>query len=326
MADNVSITINNQKDYQQTLLKAMVVAPVFEQFGMRGKVTGTKYVAWNRVNRITPGTPATLGLGKNPSPLTVTPEELTATVDWYGAYAKIPRQSEVTDPNGQVKGIIKAVGTHGNETREIIIRDALHSAVSSVYYANNTSRTTVVATPSVTDLRRISRSMFKNGATKITKIIKGGSGENTYPIPACYVIIAHPDTQTDWLGISGFLRTSQYAEPNAAFIGELGTIDEFRVIISNQCTYIPGSASAGGAYGGTKLSDDSSHCNVYPCLIFGEEAFGVSDLEKLETILKSKEQAGGALNMFSTAGYLMAMVAKLLNGNWCYQYEVAASI
>jgi N4-gp56 family major capsid protein len=329
MADLISTTSNSSKDYQKQLLNTMVVAPVFEQFALRGKITGTKYVTWNRINRISPGTPAAIGLGITPSPMLQTPDEVTATADWYAAYTKIARQAWSTDPNGQVKAMGTAMGKHGNELREVIIRNAIVSGATTTYYSAGGSivRSTVVAVINSTDLNRIGRALYASGAEKITSIIKAGSGVGTTPIGASYICVIHPSVELDVRAISTFTPVEKYPNSTPGFIGEIGSIPGFRFITSNIMAdlYYPGSATAGGSSTG-KLTDDGSHANVYPNLIFGEQAFGVVDLEKFETIEKGLDKAGSAVNAYSTTGYIMAMVAKALNGSWCAVYECAASL
>ena len=48
--------------------------------------------------------------------------------------------------------------------------------------------------------------------------------------------------------------------------------------------------------------------------MFGKDAFGIIDPEggNLETIIKSKEEAGGPLNQFSTVGYKFEFGATVL--------------
>jgi len=328
MADLISTTSNTSKDYQKQLLNTMVVAPVFEQFALRGKITGTKNVAWNRINRLSPGTPTAIGLGITPSATLQTPDVVEASADWYAAFTKIARQAWATDPNGQVKAMGTAMGKHGNELREVIIRNAIVSGATSVYYAGFApglgTRGTTASTISVTDLNRISRAMYANGAEKITSIIKAGSGVGTTPIGASYICVIHGSVELDVRAISTFTPVEKYPSSTPGFIGEIGSIPGFRFIVSNimQDLYY---ADQGAADGNVRLSDAGTLGNVYPCLIFGEQAFGVVDLEKFETIEKGLDKAGSAVNAYSTTGYIMAMVAKVLNGAWCSVYEVCAT-
>lgn len=329
MAENISTTSNNSKDYQKQLLNTMVVAPVFEQFALRGKITGTKNVVWNRINRLSPGSPAPIGLGVTPSPMIQTPDEITASADWYAAFTKIARQAFATDPNGQTKQMGVAMGKHGSELREVIIRNAVVSGATSTYYAGFApgagSRATVASVANLTDLGRINRALYASGAEQITDIVKAGNGQGTTPIGASYICIIHGHVENDIRALSGFVPVEKYPNSAPGFVGEIGSVPGYRFIKSNIMSDMY-YASAGGAWGSNKLSDNSTNCNVYPCLIFGVQAFGVVDLEKFETITKDLESAGSAVNAYATTGYIMAMVAKVLNGAWVAVYECASTL
>lgn len=332
MADNNSLVTNSSTQYQKQLLSAMKVAPVFEQFALRASLQGTKNIAWNRVNRISPGTPAPMTRGVSPSPLIQTPDEVTATAAWYAAYCKIDRESYKTDPNGQVKAMGEAMGIYGSELREVIIRNALISGSSVACYAgsaiNSGSRSSLTGVISLTDLNRISRALYGYGAEHITSIKKASSGFNTYPIGASYIVVIHSHIENDVRALSGFIPVERYADSTPGFIGEIGAVPGYRFIKSNIMSdmYYPGSSTVGGSYGsGAKLSDDDSHCNVYPCIVFGKESFGVVDLEKLEMIEKGLNEAGSPVDAYATKGWIMANTAKVLNPYWCAIYEVAAT-
>ena len=68
--------------------------------------------------------------------------------------------------------------------------------------------------------------------------------------------------------------------------------------IADDTTIYPGEAGAAGA-------------DVYSTLIIGKNAYGNTSIQGggLETIIKSKEQAGGPLNQYSTVGYTQAKAA-----------------
>jgi N4-gp56 family major capsid protein len=81
---------------------------------------------------------------------------------------------------------------------------------------------------------------------------------------------------------------------------------------------------AGGA-AGTDISTSGSNADVYPCVIFGVEAFGVLDLESLQKIEKGLDSAGSPLDLYLTKGYIFAMAAAVLNQSWIAIYETAAA-
>jgi len=328
MADNI-VTIADMKNpnefFNKVLLKRIKYDSVFEQFALKGKVEGMEYVSWFRVNRAVPGSPAQLG-DTNPSPLQITTDKITGQVGWYGAYAKIGRKAKKIDPVKATTEYTEVVGDHGRETREMIMRDSIISGAASVYYGGNVAggRADVLAAINNVDLKRIFRSLEKQGAEKITDIVVGQDRDNTKPVEACYVMIVDPDQALDVRALTGFTKCADYSDPSVRFKNEIGACDGFRFISSNFMTglVLPG---AGSSTTTGKITTASSKCDIYRAIALGKEAFGIADLESMESILKSESEIGGALNMFSTTGYIMAMTAKPLNTAWFTVYETAAS-
>ncbi len=66
--------------------------------------------------------------------------------------------------------------------------------------------------------------------------------------------------------------------------------------------------------GGRELKGENVQNAAYATLVFGKDAFGVVDPEGagMEMIIKSKDQAGGPLNQFSTVGGKMSHAARVL--------------
>lgn len=308
---------NSNEVFQQILLKAVKNASVFEQAGLvlKAKITGHDYVSWFRVTRLDPGTPTQLQDGVNPAATAVATEKYTAQIGWYGAYAKISTAAKKIDPVKIVAGFTKAIGELARETREIIIRNAYLSNSSNTYYANAVAgRTNVAATISLTDLKRLFRTMEKAGCEKITKIVKAGAGQNTYPIEACYLMYVTPDQAMDIKGLSGFTKTAEYSNPDVAFEGEFGACAGWRFISSN---FMTGAVITGiGSSVTTGMQYTGSNCDVHRAIAIGAEGLGVADLDGgIENIIMSEEQVGGPLKQFSTTGYKMAMTTKVVNTN-----------
>lgn len=330
MPDNI-VTIADMRNpnefFQKTLLKRVKYDSVFEQFALKGSVVGMEYVSWFRVNRIAPGSPTQLG-DENPSPLATTTEKITGQVGWYGAYAKIGRKAKAVDPVKATLEYTEVVGDHGRETREMIMRDALISDAETVYYANAVNgRTDVIAAISETDLRKLFRTMEKNGAEKITEIVTGADRDNTHPVEACYVMVISPDQAYDVRGLTNFTKCADYSNPSVRFQNEIGNCMGWRFIVSNFMTGIVSAGGGGATVTGKQSTGEGSaaRCDVHKAIALGKEAFGIADLESLESILKSEKEAGGPLNMYSTTGYIMAMTAKGLNSDWFAIYETAVS-
>jgi N4-gp56 family major capsid protein len=327
MSDNI-VTIADMKNpnefFNKVLLRRVKYDSVFEQFALKGKVEGMEFVSWFRVNRVAPGSPTKLG-DTNPSPLKITTDKITGQVGWYGAYAKIGRKARKIDPVKATTEYTEVVGDHGRETREMIMRDGIISGTTSAFYAAaGTARTDVGTVIAKADLLKIFRSLEKQGAEKITEIVVGQDRANTKPVEECYVMIISYDQAKDVRDMQGFTKCADYSDPSVRFKNEIGAGFGFRFITSafmgDLVVLNAGSTTTTGMQAG------AARCDVHRAIALGKEAFGIADLETMESILKSEAEAGGPLNMFSTTGYIMAMTSKALNPNWFVIYETAVSL
>lgn len=94
----------------------------------------------------------------------------------------------------------------------------------------------------------------------------------------------------------------------------LATGEKFAAIADNTVIY-PGEAGAAGA-------------DVYSTLIIGKNAYGKTAITGggLETIIKSKEQAGGPLNQYSTVGWKATKTAERLIEEYMIRIESGCSL
>ena len=100
---------------------------------------------------------------------------------------------------------------------------------------------------------------------------------------------------------------------NTASAITLKSGEKFAAIDDNTTIY-PGEAGAAGA-------------DVYSTLIFGANAFGRTSIQGggLEMIIKSKEQAGGPLNQYSTIGWKATKTAERLIEEYMVRIETACT-
>ena len=75
------------------------------------------------------------------------------------------------------------------------------------------------------------------------------------------------------------------------------------------------------------LDSDKNVQAVYATFFFGKDAYGIIDPDGagMEMIIKSKEQAGGPLNQFSTVGYKFSGGTKILYEDRILRVESCSS-
>jgi N4-gp56 family major capsid protein len=126
------------------------------------------------------------------------------------------------------------------------------------------------------------------------------------------VAVIHPSVAYDLRSNEDWISVHQYDATGEIFSGEIGELHGVRFIENTEAPIV----KIGGS--GT---DADKVC--YATFFFGKDAFGVVDPEGMgmEMIVKSKDQAGGPLNQFSTVGYKFEQGAKILYENRMVRVE-----
>ena len=218
------------------------------------------------------------------------------SIDQYGTYAAITDVLEMRAYDDVILGATEEMGASAAETQETLIRDGLLTNTNVLYCDNVTLATGAVASSptscatmeaSATVMSVLTPDMVAKAVTIMKK--------NRVPtINGKYYAVIHPSVAYDLRKSKEWIEAHKYSATSEIFNGEIGEIHGCR-FIENVFAPILGGASYQNK-AGTK---------TYATYFFGKDAFGIIDPEggALEMIIKSKEQAGGPLNQFSTIGY-----------------------
>lgn len=220
----------------------------------------------------------------------------TGTIDQYGTYTAVTDQLEAHAYDDVILGASEEMGASAAETQEVLIRDALLTNTNVLYCDNITLATGAVAStptsPATMEASATVMSMFTPTiAAKAVTIMK----KNKVPtINGKYYAVIHPSVAFDLRQHKDWIDVHKYASVSEIFNGEIGELHGMRFVEDTFAPILGGDTYKNKA--GTK---------TYATYCFGKDAFGIIDPEEggLEMIVKSKEQAGGPLNQFSTVGY-----------------------
>ena len=220
----------------------------------------------------------------------------TGTIDQYGTYTAVTDQLEAHAYDDVILGASEEMGASAAETQEVLIRDALLTNTNVLYCDNITLATGAVAStptsPATMEASANVMSMFTpTMAAKAVTIMK----KNKVPtINGKYYAVIHPSVAFDLRQHKDWIDVHKYAAVSEIFNGEIGELHGMRFV---EDTFAP---ILGGA-----TYQNKAGTKTYATYCFGKDAFGIIDPEEggLEMIVKSKEQAGGPLNQFSTVGY-----------------------
>lgn len=219
----------------------------------------------------------------------------TGSIAQYGTYATVSDTLELRAYDDVILGATEEMGASAAETQETLIRDALLENTNKMYCDNITLATGVAAgTPtkeaemeaSATVMSLFTPAMVAKAVTRMKKL-------RVPTINGKYCAVIHPSIAHDLRNSDEWMETHKYSATTEIFNGEIGELHGVRFVENVFAPVLKGEYvnKAGSA--------------TYATYFFGKDAFGIIDPEggSLEMIVKSKEQAGGPINQFSTIGY-----------------------
>jgi N4-gp56 family major capsid protein len=221
-------------------------------------------------------------------------------IDQYGTYASITDTLELRAYDDVILGATEEMGASAAETQETLIRDAL-LVNSNVLYCDNVTLSTgatAAITPgsgspcalmeaSSTVIALLTPAMVAKAVTKMKK-------DRVPTINGKYYAVIHPSVAHDLRQSEEWIEAHKYSATGEIFNGEIGELHGARFV---ENVFAP-------VLGGTDYNNKAG-TKTYATYFFGKDAFGIIDPEggALQMIVKSKEQAGGPLEQFSTVGY-----------------------
>lgn len=173
-------------------------------------------------------------------------------------------------------------------TEACLQKDLLAAASVIVYSGAATSQATITgegATPSLVsyqNMMRLDTILTDNRCPKQTTVITGSRNIDTQTIPAarvCYVgtdLVPLLKGMKDLFGDRAFIAVQHYADAGTVLNGEIGSIDNFRIVQVPEMQHWAGAgALATAANPGYRTTTNGANTNydVYPMLVIGDDSF-----------------------------------------------------
>jgi len=156
----------------------------------------------------------------------------------------------------------------------------LLSAAGVIKYAGAaTSNVEVIATDLVTygDLLRLSIDLDNNRTPKNTTVITGSRMVDTMTLPACRVMYIGSEllptlrAMKDLHNNEAFIPAQKYASAGKTLRGEVGSIDQFRIVVVPEMLKWAG--AGGDASGSATHYETNQKFDVFPMLVVGDGSF-----------------------------------------------------
>lgn len=235
----------------------------------------------------------------------------TGTIEKLGFFTEFTQESLDFDSDAELYShISREMVTGAVQLSEAVLqRDLLAGAGVIVYAGDATSDATVdgeSADPAIVtyeDLMRLNRILNDNRTPKQTKVITGSRMIDTKTINSGRVLYIGSELEstvkgmTDLFGNPAFVSVEKYAAAGTVLNGEIGTVDQFRIVVVPEMLHWAGEGAAVTTNPG--YEDDGTNYNVYPMLCIGAESFttigfqtgGKSMKFKITTKMPGKETA-----------------------------------
>lgn len=267
--------------------------------------------------------------GVTPAADTLTPQDVDVQMQQYSVLYAITDQMVDMHEDGQeiVDEMKKQTGERLGLVRELARYGALKGCTNK-FYSGGTSRSTVSGKLTLGLLRKMTRGLKSNHAKFITSILAPSAMYNTSSVEASYLVFAHTDTEQDIRDLNGFKETAIYGQRKLVHDLELGSVENFRFILSPELQGIPDSGAAVGATG--LYSTSAANVDVYPVIVAGDNAWGQVALRGKEAIdvtyiapgQKDKNDPLGQRGYIGAKNYFAALV---LNNGWMAVAEVGVT-
>lgn len=309
-------------------LKHAEHAIVFNKLGQIERVPKNKgqTIKWRRWVPFDPITTA-LTEGVTPSSQKLAVVDVTAALGQYGGWSEITDVIQDTHEDPILQGMTQIHGQQASESFETLTYLTLRAG-TNVVYANGSARNAVNTKISLGKIRSAVRTLNKNKCRKKTTILAPSVNYKTQAIEAAYVAVCHTDLEPDIRDLPGFVPVSQYGSRQTICPQEFGSVENVRFITTTIATPF---ADAGGLGGDAVLSTSGTNADVYPVLIFGEDAYGTVALkgkDSAEILVRNpgKPENGNELGQRGSVGWKGWHVAARLNEAWMVRLEVAATL
>jgi len=264
--------------------------------------------------------------GVTPSAQQMAYEDVTVQIKQWGAWTEITDVVNDLAEDPVLADSSMLCGEQAAETIEYQTWGAIRAG-TNVFFANGLSRAAVNTTYNLAKQRAVTRSLKASRAKKVTSMIGASANYSTEPVDAAFIGFAHTDLEADIRDMVGFTPTEKYGSMKALPY-EIGKVEDVRYILSPVLDSFP---DAGGLDQDAVISTTGTNADVYPIVIVGKEAYGLTPLKGAGAITPKvlnpdSPRGGDPLGQRGSVGWKAYYVSKILNETWMARVEVAASL
>lgn len=244
--------------------------------------------------------------------------ELQGSIEKFGFFDEYTQESVDFDSDAELMQHIsrEMINAAHEITEDALMIDVINSAGVLKYAGSATSKTTVKDTDVVTyaDLVRLNVDLDNNRCPKHTTISTGTRMIDTKVIPSARILYTATEmlptlkAMKDLHGNQAFIGVEKYAAGTTTLNGEVGMIDQFRIVIHPEMVRWAG---AGAATSGGTVYSTNGKVDVFPMVVVGEQSFTTIGFQTDGQTVKFKithkkpgEETANQLDPYGETGFM----------------------
>lgn len=279
---------------------------------------GNLYGSSKDIGKITDKMPVLSESGGRVNRVGFVRKTLEGTFQNYGYFTEYTEDSLNFDTDEQLMmHINREMLTGASQISEALIQaDLLNNAGVVKYAGTATSAADINKTSIVSfqDLVNLTTDLDNNRTPKDTKINTGSVKIDTKTVNAARLMYIGSELKNtlrkmkDFFDEKAFVGVQHYAAGTTPLRGEIGSIDEFRIIVVPEMMHWSAAGAAATANDGIHITNGKA--NVYPMLVVGSESFTTigfqSDAKsvKYKIIHKKPAENAGLHNPYGKIGFM----------------------
>lgn len=208
-------------------------------------------------------------------------KEIEGTLEKFGFFDEYTQESLDFDTDAELMMHINREMIMGaNEITEDALQIDLITAAGVIKYAGNATSNITVGGDDVvsySDLMRLSIDLDNNRTPKHTKVITGSRMVDTKTIPSARVAYIGSEllptfkAMKDLHNNPAFISVEKYAAGGTTLNGEVGAVDQFRLVVVPEMMKWAGAGADGSA--DATCYETNGRYDVFPILVVGDESF-----------------------------------------------------
>ena len=243
---------------------------------------GNLYGSSKDIGLITGKLPALTEHGGRVNRVGFTRIELEGTLEKFGFYEEFTQESLDFDSDADLDmHITREMVNAAHQMSEAALQIDILNAAGVIRYAGNATSTATIGKDDLVtydDLLRLGIQLTNNRTPRSITQITGTRLTDTRTIPGARPLhcgselIPTLKAMKDMHGAPAFISVEKYAAGGQTLIGEIGQIDEFRIIIVPEMLKWAGAGAAVEA-GDASNHDNGTNYDVFPMLCIGDGSF-----------------------------------------------------